>query len=395
MFQTRTSRFRKFSATCLVIIIIGLGVSSTGKVCGQTETHQSEAAFEIAFPGESKPIIRMSAGSSTLIDRRRLNISDPSEAGEFTAIDVQTRRYADGINIRLAIIYNDLSNQEWWKDKKERLVGSYVIRFGETLRALELNQFGIEPVDMRAIDAGPIAPKPGEGPRVVNNSTALEVARLERRLDSYSIWLKNISSRNVVSYTISSGRNGQSVSSGGRGAPVIAAGATTREVHLFGPSTNLEEITISSVIFDDGTFEGDPNIAVHYLARAEGLRIQAPSVLLRIDQTLAVDDSELVSAFDKTEAELWLIHEAIDKQSALEHLKIKFPAFDEKTWSALYEELKGGLYDARNIALREMGDSQRTVRERQQRTGDPSVKLLRATLERVKEELERISSGKL
>jgi hypothetical protein len=118
--------------------------------------------------------------------------------------------------------------------------------------------------------------------------------------------------------------------------------------------------------------------------------------LLKIDQALAVNDGELTTAFDKTEAELWLIPEAIDKQSALEFLKSKFPSLDEKTWSALYEDLKGGLYDARNIALTDMGVSRRNVRERQQRIEDDgyAAKSLRATLEQVKQTLERIVSGK-
>jgi hypothetical protein len=209
--------------------------------------------------------------------------------------------------------------------------------------------------------------------------------------------LKNISNRNVVAYTIATGRTGESVSNGGRGGPVLAIGATTREVRLDGPSVEREGITISNIIFDDGTFEGDTGAVAQFLARTEGFKIQAPSVLLKIDQTLAVDDSALTAAFDKTEAELWVIPEAMDKQSALEFLKTRFPSQDDKILSGLYEELKGGLYDARNIALSEMGINRRVIREHQQQNGDDvsAAKSLRATLERVKQTLERIVSGKL
>lgn len=397
MVTIHAPRFWTFRAPCLAITLVALTISMTSRGYAQTRIQSSDLGLEISLPGDSKPLTRLPTGGATLISRNRLKVNDPNEAGEFTAIDVHAERYADGMKVTLIVIYNDLSNQEWWKDKKEKLVGSYLIRAGETVLASELNKLGIEPFEMKTRAAEVVVLKPGEGPRIINNTTALEVARLERHLDYYLISLKNISSKDVVAYTISTGRTGQSASNGGRGIPVIAAGAATRESPLDGPSVERDGITISNVIFDDGTFEGDPNTAAQFLARAEGVRIQAPHVLLKIDQTLAVDDSELLAAFDKTEAELWVIPEAIDKQSALEFLKSKFPSLDEKKWSDLYEELKGGLYDGRNIALSEMGVNRRIVRERQQRNEDDATaaKSLRATLEHVKQTLERIVSGKL
>jgi hypothetical protein len=399
MFFQWRSRFR---GVLLLAFFTGIASPLAAQTISQQRPSppRSELGLEIGVPRESMHHIRFAVSnggrSSTLIHRRSLSISDPQAAGDFTAIDVSAEGDGGAIRVRVSVIYNDLSNQEWWKDKKEKIAGSYVVREGEPVWPTELAQFGIEPFEMKVISAGPIVFKPGEGPRIINNSTALEVARLEKHLDSYLISLKNISSKNVVAYTISTGRGGGvSTSSGGRGDPVIAAGATTRETHLYGPNVELEGITISNVIFDDGTFEGDPNVAAHFLARAEGVRIQAPHVLLKIEQTLAVDDNEFQAAFDRLEAELWVIPEAIDKQSALEFLQTKFPSLDEKTLSALYEELKGGLYDARNIALSDMGVNRRNIQERQQRNGDDgsAVKSLRATLERVKQTLEKITSG--
>lgn len=396
MFQVLASRFNKYSLPGLAMMIVGLSASS-GVTHSQTRTPASEVTLEIVLSGAPNPLIRLSSSSGVLLRRPRLKINDPSAAGEFTAVDVRALREADGVKVTVSLIYNDLSNEDWWKDKKEQLVGSYLIRAGETVRTLELNQFGIEPFELRGIDGGPVVLKPGEGPRIINNSTALEVARLERRVDTYQIVLKNISNKNVVAYTISAGNHSRSSSIGSRGVPLIAAGATTRGDYLHAPDAERDGITISNVIFDDGTFEGDPASAAGFLARADGLRIQAPSVLLKIAETLAADDNDFVASFDKTEAELWLIPEAIDKQSAIDYLKVRFPSFDEKMWSALYEELKGGLYDARNIALSEMGINRRMIKERQHQNEDRGygVKLLRETLERVKETLERIAAGKL
>ncbi|MEK6321156.1 MAG: hypothetical protein AABN33_05675 [Acidobacteriota bacterium] len=298
------------------------------------------------------------------------------------------------MKVSLSLIYNDLSNQEWWKEKQEKLAGSYLIHEGETARSTGLAEFGIEPFEMKVISAKPISFKPGEGPRIINNTTALEVARLEKHLDFYSIWLKNTSSKNVVAYTVYSGNSGSSTSGRGTVLPVIAAGATTHETHMAVSDVERNGITISIAVFDDGTFEGDAKLAVQVLATGEGVRTQAPHVLRMIEQTLKVNDSDLRAAFVKLESELWVIPEAMGKPSALLYLKTKFPAQEEKTQSALYEVFKGGLYDARNIALSDLGQTGRQVQDMEQRGQFASaVESIRRTLERLRETFGKITSA--
>jgi hypothetical protein len=113
-----------------------------------------------------------------------------------------------------------------------------------------------------------------------------------------------------------------------------------------------------------------------------------------IEQTIKVDDSDLRDAFRKLEADLWIIPEAIDKPSALEFLKTKFPSADEKTRGALYEDLKGGLYDARNIALRSLGETLRSVQELESRSQfATAVESIKRVLEWLKETFDKINSA--
>jgi len=396
MFQQSASRFGRFWAPCLAITLVALTSSRTSKGFAQTSVESSYLGLEIILPDDSKSHVRFAGGGATLILRNRLKVSDANAAGEFTAIDVHAERDADGMKVRLAVIYNDLSNQEWWKDKKERLVASYLIRAGETVLASELEQFGIEPFEMSAIDAKPVVLKPGEGPRITN-APSLEVEKIERHLDSYRIWLKNKSDKNIVAYTVSTGRGGSIRTGGmtsGRTLTVIAAGGTSAQIFLYGPEVERGGIKITDVIFEDGSIEGDPRVAAQFSAEAQGVKIQSPSVLRMIERTLKVDDSDLRDAFDKLEADLWVIPEAIDKPSALEFLKTKFPAYDERTRSALYENLKGGLYEARNIALSDIGSTRRSVQELEQRSQFTSaVELIRRTLDRLRDTLYKITSA--
>jgi hypothetical protein len=382
----------------LIPFLLILHSPIAGSAGQHQSTQRSELGLEISLPGSERPLLRLAGphggGGMTLIRRDMLRIIDPIAAGNFTALDVQAAVESDTMRVTLSLIYNDITNQEWWKDKKERSVGSYLIHDGETARPANLAEFGIEPFDMKVIGAKPISFKPGEGPRIINNTTALQVERLEKHLDFYSISLKNTSSKDVVVYTVSSGDGGATTSGLGTVSPVIAAGATSRETLMSSSNVERSGITISLVIFIDGTFEGDSKIATKFLALGEGVRIQAPHVLGMIEQTLKVDDSDIRSAFDKLEAELWVIPEAMSKPVALQFLKEKFPDQDEKALSALYEDFKGGLYDARNIALSSIGQTRRQVVDLEEHSQFASaVGSIRGTLEHLRETLGKITSG--
>ncbi len=376
----------------MLVMLLALSISGST----QRPLPRVELGLEVLLPGDRTTAIRLIGGGSTLIPRQRLRINDPAAAGQLTAIDLQAEIDGDAIKVTLSVIYNDLSNQEWWKDKQEKFAGSYIIRDGEALRPAELWRFGIEPFEMKAISARPVVFKQGEGPRVTNETTCLEVARLEKHLSGYRIWMKNTSSKNVVAYVVSTGRASIGTGMSGRGdrAIALAAGATSQQLHLDGKDIEQSGITIRFAFFEDGSFEGDPRFATPLLAHEEGVRIQAPHVLSRIELTLEADDTELQAAFDKLEAELWVIPEAIDKPSALDFLRTKFPSLDDKTLSALYEDLKSGLYDARNIALSSMGQTGRIFRERAQNSDvADTAKSLRQVLEHLKQTFVKIVSA--
>jgi hypothetical protein len=395
------SRFRNASSLAVLSVGISLLLTVIAPAKGsrrQQESHpQADIGLEIRLLDALKPLTRFARtrGGSTVIPRSLLRINNPEAAGEFTALEVQAETEGDTLRVIVSIVLNDISKQEvGWKDKKEKIAGSYLIRVGESIRTSDLEQFGIEPIEMKAMDATPVVLKPGEGPRITN-SAALEVEKLEKHFDHYSVWLKNKSDKNIVAYSVSTGGNTTQSRSGSYGTnALLAAGAVSSELYLSDPQIEVDGIPVFLVVFEDGTFEGDPRLAVQYLAKAEGVRIQSPSVLRRIEQTLKVEDSDLRAEFVKLEAELWLIPEAMDKPTALQFLKTRFPDQDEKTLSALYEVFKGGLYDGRNIALSALGDTLRQVQDMEQRGQLASaVESIRRTLERLKETFGSIISA--
>src|SRR5215813_8065659 len=214
---------------CLLLVSVLFVLLQTPPGLAQSNP---ELALEITVPDSMMPRIlvggRHGVGSG-LIRRASLMITDPNAAGGFTAIDVTTIPEGNAIRVTLSVMYSEVNVQDLLR-RDYKPGGSYLIREGETARASELSQFGIEPFEMKVISAAPIVLKPGEGPRIVNNTTALKVERLEKHLNSYSIWLKNVSNKDIVAYGIV---NGRSVLTDSRvkitGRPAIAAGATSLE----------------------------------------------------------------------------------------------------------------------------------------------------------------------
>jgi hypothetical protein len=380
-------------------ILFGCPVQLTAKSSFQERSlPRPDVELEIILPGSSRGPFKLMVINGRriggLIHRQHLKINDPDLAAAFTAIDVWADGEPNAVRVRLSIIYNDLSNQEWWKDKKEKVAGSLLIREGESARLPELAQFGIEPFEIKATKAGPVEFQPGHGPRIINNTKSLEVVVMGKLYNLYQIRIKNHSPKDVVAYKISTGNSTVTNSSSGHAygnvPPIIPAGAT-HEDDLLGLNADEEVIRIPVVVFADGSFEGDAKLAAAFLATEQGIRIQAPHVLRMVDQALQVDDAELQTSFLKLEAQLWAIPEAIDKQSAIDLLKSKYSSFDDKTINGLYEELKGGLYEARNRALSPLGDTKRNIQEDEQgQKSDANTRatMLREVLKRIKNDLE-------
>jgi beta-lactamase regulating signal transducer with metallopeptidase domain len=343
----------------------------------------------------------------TVFRRNQLTINDPEAAGDLTGVDVWVDDEGSAMKVRLAIIYNDLANPEWWKDKKEAILGSYLIRKGESIRPAELAKYGIEPFQMSAVDDTPVELQPGEGPLIVNNTNSLKIIRLVKTLDFYFLWLKNTSDKPVVSYlfmtfdiTTGNDRGGGGVSSDG---PLIPAGGVLERERFY----NLEGrgIRIHGVVFDDGSFEGDPLFAAERLAQTEGFRLGARRVLRMIEQTLATDDSKLAEAFAKLESDLRVMTETSvsNDASAMELLQPKLTSIlasppDERAIKRLKAHLDLGFRQAAGwsatrfveTAPEKTQGSAESIRNRSSGVGgDAGANTLRKTLDALKANLEQ------
>src|SRR5215471_7280391 len=271
-----------------------------------SEPPPAEFGLQITHPTDPKPFLTLERGGMTVIQRRWLTIASPQAAGDLTGVDLHATPEGDAMKVELWIVYNDLSNQEWWKDKKEKALGQYLVRQGAPLRPPELLDYGIIPFELSLIRYKNREISPGEGPPIVNMTTSLQVAKLEKIANHYQVTLKNTSGKRIISYSVTWPGGGV----GTRSAPFLPAPKSSDEDlltirYLSADVVERGGINITSVVFDDGTFEGNEMEGVGVLAQQEGFRIQAPSVLDRIRATLEASEQDIVSESLKLEAGLW------------------------------------------------------------------------------------------
>ncbi len=397
IFKSFLKYSNRFLLTLAAIFLITNHSQSTNLTAQEFNTN--EFGVEIKYPDNRRAFLLRVPSARLYAREPALTINNPQLAGDFTAIEIETKVEKEAVTIRLSILYNDLKTYQWGKDKKEKLVKLYTLRAGETIRTMELIEFGIDPIELKVLNGNPELLQPNVDVQVINKTKSLDVVKIERQLDLYIITLKNLSDKPINSYSVSYGQGGGISMDGTRniGRSGFEPGAT--QIIRFSSSEKTENaMSITFLMFDDGTFEGDEQTGLIYLARREGAKLQAPKALQMIEPAIKANNDELETVLEKLEADFWAMPEALSKDSAIEHLKNRFPALDVQTISALYEEMKGEFYTTRNIALTMFGEMKRMVQQMNEApktasNEDAKLSYMRTTLRRAKERYEQLISS--
>ncbi|MGI8787934.1 MAG: hypothetical protein ACR2HG_09260 [Pyrinomonadaceae bacterium] len=232
--------------------------------------------------------------------------------------------------------------------EKEEDVAEYSTREGERISVKELANFGVEPFEIAVIR---IAPSVSTLPTVENKTKSLQVTAIEPNfstLPSYKLNLLNTSNKAVSAYTFEMMVDSRVKISGmpqnKYGKPLIEAGETwvsemrnpleyKQPVEGETPKqASRQTLVISSVIFADGSYEGNDFRAAQYRAYTLGRKTQVKQIIALLDSfedTTAFDFNKFVEQSAKLETK-------IGEQSFGELLK-QFPTLSEQEKSYLRE----------------------------------------------------------
>ena len=315
------------------------------------------------------------------------------------AVDVRSKVAGEFVRVTVSVFLGVR-----FFDKKEE-VATYELKENEGVKAVGLTRFGVEPFDIKVVR---VNPNLSYTPSVLIKAESISVAGIELKnttLPSYKLTLHNTSNRDVVAIAINvfadNKLQASSLPQGIQGRTLIKAGSAeeitvraayqaqrTSEGFRPEPQPN-QEIVVTSVVFNDGSFEGDAKMAATFTAFVTGRKIQVPKLIALMDTTSNIPDLNVPAALEmlKTQAEL-LSTDA--EPSVLDHVRTSFPKFT----SSESHDLKLSV----EVALQAVKfDFVQCVKEFEKRNPNANDRQFRAWLTATKHSYElwlsRLSSG--
>ncbi|MDQ3712944.1 MAG: hypothetical protein M3388_12105 [Acidobacteriota bacterium] len=184
--------------------------------------------------------------------------------------------------------------------EKEENVAVYSMRENERTSIKELANFGVEPFEIAVVR---VTPSVSALPAIENKTTSLQITAIEPNfstLPTYNLSLLNASSKAVRAFTCETIENGRIRRSGmpqkKYGVNLIEPGATyaMKEIQIplenkkavegeIPKPTSQQTFVISSVIFADGSYEGDASRAAQFYAYTLGRKMQVKQIIALLE----------------------------------------------------------------------------------------------------------------
>ncbi len=188
----------------------------------------------------------------------------------------------------------------------EETVATYHCRENGKLTVPELQDFGIQPFEIKVVRVGQQVTEIGP---TINRTRSLQLVGIEPMVETfpcYKLTLNNQSDKNVGALSITvmdGGKRGLStMPQGKKGEPLIKANdsyelkqylsfkvqAAPRD---YTPASSSPQIVIETLIYEDGTYEGDSQPAALYLGFTAGRKTELKRIVPVLESALATSAS--------------------------------------------------------------------------------------------------------
>jgi hypothetical protein len=281
--------------------------------------------------------------------RRIASWQAPAGAQPIEAVRVISRVEGDAVRVTVSTLSGSKALEN------EQPVGSYLIRETEKISIDDLKRSGIEPIQIKLIRVNPSVPAvPPVVLKGVESVLVLNSMAKETTLPSYRIILRNQSNKNIVGLGVDlvAGGRAQIIAKprGIDGQPLIPAG---KEYWLTVSAANRaqatpggyvptlpsdQQIQIKAIVFEDGTYEGDPEIAVLVRGYKAGEKMVLPRLIPLLEGALNSANTNLTEALKNLDSQVSSIGTDADPQT-VQTLTAEFPPASDAT----RKEIKGSM----------------------------------------------------
>jgi hypothetical protein len=286
-------RIKLLAPVLLLLILPGNSIAQEGDLAGKTPTG---LVLEIVYYEKAPPsylaLTRPGGRPATAWYARFGRIQNwqlPDGQLPVRAVNIVSRLDGEVASVTVSLLRGVKFHDQ------ETMVGTYQIRENESVAVQELERFGVEPFRVGVKRVAPAVP---DQPVVKSLAKSLEIVGIEPQtstLPRYKLTLRNLSDKNIVALRIEIMSGGvvgvSSMPQGQEGLPLIKAGAffesiqplNTRAVQTAGgftpDATISQETVITALVFEDGSFEGDPAWAAKYKAFTLGRKVALTRLL--------------------------------------------------------------------------------------------------------------------
>ncbi len=408
------------SITLSAVITTAILLANGGAVAqsGRPAPERDDLAVEIfneGNHGSQFPVVaRPGGGMMQMGPGRQLpGWKQPEGALPLTQLRFRALMEGESVRVRVFAVFDD----SWPVDApgpkygpREQFVASYLIREGETACAQELADFGLEPPLLRVVRATPrlVEPPIAVGGEALSKLKSVEVISIW--LDpaapaSYRLSLRNLSPKDIAAIEIyesveGRGGGGSLTMRAGPTRPLIAAGGRL-ETHVGGGGSSgrmtpqgfvpdpprAPTFVVGTVVFADGTYEGEAEVAARMEGREAGRRFQLEcvvSLLKALRESLDLDQKVAIKDLKERVSNL-----RIDVNPALTNsLLARFPLTGDEQKRELTAQVMNGLRGGREEVLRAIEEYE------QLGAHSPDGGDLRAWLSRTEERYEAVVRGR-
>lgn len=266
----------RISLAQAILLLAICTIVGPGQVFAQeTAPQPTRLALEVTFyPGRTPGYQAIKREGAWYGLFARIDALHTPRNAAFRAVHVASYLEQDTVHVIISL----LSGEKGPENKLQ--VAEYVIRETQKITVEELRQFGIHPFEIKLVRLAPtLGPVPSVVLKDIQSLLVVNSVAVDSTLPSFQIFLLNQSDKDVAALAVnvtSTKREMSSLPRGVEGKPLIETG----KVYALRVATPLraretrggyepftlpnQRIEITTVIFADGTFEGDPQPAVMF-----------------------------------------------------------------------------------------------------------------------------------
>jgi|GEM_PF-1069768 len=242
------------------------------------------------------------------------------------AVRIEPRYNGETVDVRVTLLRGETTFDQ------EDLVGTYHLGLGESGTIQQLESFGIQAFKISLTNAVPPAPP---APYIDNRTRTVEVAGIKVEnlpLPAYRVQFRNLTNKNISALQVDVLRGVTTLFQGKEGRPLIEQGGISEEylpavkAELRGGSyvpgtAESNTIVIRSVVFSDGSFDGEAESACRFESFTVARRLWLSSVVRFLDDELAnLNENDSTAASQLKERFLALHYEDSGESSKPAHV---------------------------------------------------------------------------